>query len=60
MRQDLDFRGCMKERFGPFVGSSGRISLGRGLQMVGLWPGAGQRVRAKDNQLLRSFLKGAR
>lgn len=42
VRQDKDFRGCEKECFGPFVGGPSRISVGRSLQMVSLWPGSGQ------------------
>lgn len=42
VRKDSDFRGCAKECFGPFVGGPSGISVGRGLQMVSLWPGSGQ------------------
>lgn len=42
VRKDSDFRECAKECFGPFVGGPSGISVGRGLQMVSLWPGSGQ------------------
>lgn len=42
VRQDRDFRGCVKECFGSFVGGPSGISVGRGLQMVNLWSGSGQ------------------
>ena len=42
VRQDKDFRGCATECFGPFVGGPSRISVGRSLQTVSLWPGSGQ------------------
>lgn len=42
VRQDRDFRRCVKECFGSFFGGPSGISVGRGLQMVSLWSGSGQ------------------
>lgn len=56
-------RGSWRMHEGVFWSVCGRCPqdfLGRGLQMVGLWPGAGQRVREKDHELQGSFLKGER